>query len=143
MFWIILSNSKYIRQIDTINPFIQKPSFSSSLSPNSSMALFHSYTLPHHRLLSTLSPFSSKPHSLTTTTHFNNTPLSISTPPRKLLCKPPQGKYVRQDYLVVSYSQYLSFLNTNFGSMLFFPPINPMLKKLNLFFAHLLIFSSF
>ncbi|CAL5201423.1 unnamed protein product [Lathyrus oleraceus] len=68
------------------------------------MALFHSYTLPHHRLLSTLSPFSSKPHSLTTTTHFNNTPLSISTPPRKLLCKPPQGKYVRQDYLVKKFS---------------------------------------
>lgn len=127
-----------------INPFIQKPSFSSSLSPNSSMALFHSYTLPNHKLLSTLSPFSSSsskplsispPHSLSTTSHFNNTPLSISTPPRKLLCKPPQGKHVREDYLVVWYLQYLSFLQTNFGSMLFFSLMNPMLKKLKLLFA--------
>ncbi|CAK8571142.1 unnamed protein product [Lathyrus sativus] len=67
------------------------------------MALFHSYALP---LLSTLSPFSSKPlsisppHSLTTTTYFNNTPLFVSTPPKKLLRKPPQGKHVKDDYLV-------------------------------------------
>ncbi|OIW04872.1 hypothetical protein TanjilG_14303 [Lupinus angustifolius] len=30
----------------------------------------------------------------------NNSFLSLSTMPRKLLCKPPQGKYVREDYLV-------------------------------------------
>ncbi|CAK8564661.1 unnamed protein product [Lathyrus sativus] len=72
------------------------------------MALFHSYTLP---LLSTLSPFSSKPLSISpphsivsTTTHFNNTPLFVSTPPKKLLCKPPQGKHVRDDYLVKKFS---------------------------------------
>ncbi|KAK2386031.1 thioredoxin protein CITRX, chloroplastic [Trifolium repens] len=75
------------------------------------MALFHSLTLPLHRL-TTLSPFSSKPLSVslphtsssypypltttTTTTHFNNN--------RKFLCKPPKGKHVREDYLVKKYS---------------------------------------
>ncbi|WJX36655.1 hypothetical protein P8452_24511 [Trifolium repens] len=77
------------------------------------MALFHSLTLtlPLHRL-TTLSPFSSKPISVslphtsssypypltttTTTTHFNNN--------RKFLCKPPKGKHVREDYLVKKYS---------------------------------------
>lgn len=33
---------------------------------------------------------------------------SLSTHPRKFLCKPPQGKYVREDYLVVC-SKQLSF----------------------------------
>ncbi|GAU28262.1 hypothetical protein TSUD_118690 [Trifolium subterraneum] len=71
------------------------------------MALFHSLTLPLHRL-TTLSPFSSKPLSISsssthqqhpyplTTTHFNNN--------RKLLCKPPQGKHIREDYLVKKFS---------------------------------------
>ncbi|CAJ2638783.1 thioredoxin-like protein CITRX, chloroplastic [Trifolium pratense] len=79
------------------------------------MALFHSLTLPLHRL-TTLSPFSSKPLSISlphtssssthqqhsyplttkTTTHFNNN--------RKLLCKPPKGKHIREDYLVKKFS---------------------------------------
>ncbi|KAK2440020.1 hypothetical protein P8452_19184 [Trifolium repens] len=75
------------------------------------MALFHSLTLPLHRL-TTFSTFSSKPLSVslphtsssypypltttTTTTHFNNN--------RKFLCKPPKGKHVREDYLVKKYS---------------------------------------
>ncbi|KAI4323564.1 hypothetical protein L6164_023159 [Bauhinia variegata] len=39
-------------------------------------------------------------YPLFTTTNPNNSPLSLSTVPRKLLCKPPQGKHVREDYLV-------------------------------------------
>lgn len=35
-----------------------------------------------------------------------DTPFSLSTLPRKLLCKPPQGKHVREDYLVVCVSSY-------------------------------------
>ncbi|KAE9621456.1 putative protein-disulfide reductase [Lupinus albus] len=35
-----------------------------------------------------------------TPTGLNNSSHSLSTMPRKLLCKPPQGKYVREDYLV-------------------------------------------
>ncbi|TKY49721.1 Thioredoxin protein CITRX [Spatholobus suberectus] len=82
------------------------------------MALFHCCA-PHHSM-STLSPFSTfnskplcaslpnpsslthqHPYPLTTTTGLNNSrPLSLSTLPRKLLCRPPQGKYVRDDYLV-------------------------------------------
>ncbi|OIW16916.1 hypothetical protein TanjilG_19221 [Lupinus angustifolius] len=53
-------------------------------------------------------PSSSSPSSITyqqsyplfTTRGLNNNPLSLSKLPRKLLCKPPQGKYVREDYLV-------------------------------------------
>ncbi|NP_001236369.1 Thioredoxin-like protein CITRX, chloroplastic-like [Glycine max] len=88
------------------------------------MSLFHCHAF-HHRMatLSPFSPFNSKPlfaflpnpsflthhqqqqHpyplTKTTTTDLNsNRPLSLSTLPRKLLCKPPQGKYVREDYLV-------------------------------------------
>ncbi|KAG6630398.1 hypothetical protein I3843_13G013300 [Carya illinoinensis] len=37
-------------------------------------------------------------HSTSSTT--KNTPFSLSTLPRKLLCQPPRGKYVREDYLV-------------------------------------------
>ncbi|ESW20918.1 hypothetical protein PHAVU_005G025600 [Phaseolus vulgaris] len=79
------------------------------------MFLSHCH-VPHHTM-PTLSPFNSKPLSsslpnpsflthhhpypLTTTTHLNNNkPLSLSTIPRKFLCKPPQGKYIRDDYLV-------------------------------------------
>ncbi|XP_014500173.1 thioredoxin-like protein CITRX, chloroplastic [Vigna radiata var. radiata] len=70
-----------------------------------------------HQSMAILSPFNSKPlcaslpnpsftahhhpYPLSTTTHLNNNkPLSLSTAPRKLLCKPPQGKYIRDDYLV-------------------------------------------
>lgn len=35
---------------------------------------------------------------------------SFSTHPRKFLCKPPQGKYVREDYLVVWSKQLPFFL---------------------------------
>ncbi|KAL2337202.1 hypothetical protein Fmac_011648 [Flemingia macrophylla] len=86
------------------------------------MALFHCHA-PQHSMpmpmptLSSFSPFNSKsicaslpnpssltnhhPYPVTTTTHLNNnSPLSLSTLPRKFLCKPPQGKYVRDDYLV-------------------------------------------
>ncbi|BAT93371.1 thioredoxin-like protein CITRX, chloroplastic [Vigna umbellata] len=79
------------------------------------MVLFQCHA-PHHSM-AILSPFNSKPlcaslpnpsftahhhpYPLTTTTHLNNNkPLSLSTVPRKLLCKPPQGKYIRDDYLV-------------------------------------------
>ncbi|KAG4989131.1 Thioredoxin-like protein CITRX, chloroplastic [Glycine soja] len=89
------------------------------------MSLFHCHAF-HHRM-ATLSPFSTfnskplfaflpnpsflthhhqqqqhpYPLTKTTTTDLNNNrPLSLSTLPRKLLCKPPQGKYVREDYLV-------------------------------------------
>ncbi|KAF1898427.1 hypothetical protein Lal_00042119 [Lupinus albus] len=37
-----------------------------------------------------------------TPTGLNNSSHSLSTMPRKLLCKPPQGKYVREDYLVAN-----------------------------------------
>ncbi|RDX60786.1 Thioredoxin-like protein CITRX, chloroplastic [Mucuna pruriens] len=82
------------------------------------MSLLHCHA-PHHSMatLSPFSPFNSKPlcaslsnpsslthqhpYPLTTTTDLNNNrPLSLSTLPRKLLCRPPQGKYVRDDYLV-------------------------------------------
>lgn len=75
------------------------------------MALFHSYTLPHYKL-STLSPFStfsSKPLSVSpsssafsSSTHQHPYPLTISTDfnNRKLLCKPPKGKHIKEDYLV-------------------------------------------
>ncbi|KAK7323276.1 hypothetical protein VNO77_26741 [Canavalia gladiata] len=75
-----------------------------------------------HHIIPTLSPFSTfsskplcvsmphhsssfltlqHPYPLSTTPHLNNNkPLSLSTLSRKLLCKPPQGKYVREDYLV-------------------------------------------
>lgn len=36
-----------------------------------------------------------------TTTTTKNVPFSISMLPRKLLCQPPHGTYVRHDYLVV------------------------------------------
>ncbi|KAK7271487.1 hypothetical protein RJT34_27435 [Clitoria ternatea] len=85
------------------------------------MALFHCHAL--HNTMPTLSPFlpfASRPLSVsslpnpsplthqqhsyplsTTITHTtNNNLLSLSTLPRKLLCKPPRGKYVREDYLV-------------------------------------------
>ncbi|KAI4332965.1 hypothetical protein L6164_017829 [Bauhinia variegata] len=39
-----------------------------------------------------------------TTTNPNNSHLSLSVVPRKLLCKPPQGKHVREDYLVKNLS---------------------------------------
>ncbi|KAG8656633.1 thioredoxin-like protein CITRX, chloroplastic [Manihot esculenta] len=50
-------------------------------------------------------PFSSlKTHQenslLSATNITQNRPFSLSTHPRRLLCRPPQGKYVREDYLV-------------------------------------------
>ncbi|XP_057453838.1 thioredoxin-like protein CITRX, chloroplastic [Lotus japonicus] len=82
------------------------------------MALFHCHVPSHHSAsFTTLSPFSTfftpkppcvsssslthqHPYPLSTTTELSSKPLSLSTLPRKLLCKPPQGKFVRQDYLV-------------------------------------------
>lgn len=67
------------------------------------MALLQIHTLPHQ--IPSLSPIVSS-----SKTHFRNSlffsttkvrPFSLSTQPRKLLCKPPLGKYVREDYLVV------------------------------------------
>ncbi|MBA0571084.1 hypothetical protein Golob_004676 [Gossypium lobatum] len=66
------------------------------------MALLQIHTLPHQ--IPSLSPIvsSSKTHSQNSL-FFSTTkvrPFSLSTQPRKLLCKPPLGKYVREDYLV-------------------------------------------
>ncbi|PPS01166.1 hypothetical protein GOBAR_AA19492 [Gossypium barbadense] len=66
------------------------------------MALLQIHTLPHQ--IPSLSPivFASKTHSQNSL-FFSTTkvrPFSLSTQPRKLLCKPPLGKYVREDYLV-------------------------------------------
>ncbi|CAA7017095.1 unnamed protein product [Microthlaspi erraticum] len=77
------------------------------------MALVQSRTLPHLNvplspILSTLHAPSSlflrkeirpitSPLSSSTA---RNLPFSPSTPPRKLLCPPPRGKFVREDYLV-------------------------------------------
>ncbi|KAK7401361.1 hypothetical protein VNO78_12782 [Psophocarpus tetragonolobus] len=71
------------------------------------MALLHCHAPLH--TIATLSPFKFKPFSAFLPnpsfsphqTHpyplSNNTPFSL---PRKFLCKPPHGKYVRDDYLV-------------------------------------------
>ncbi|XP_022764373.1 thioredoxin-like protein CITRX, chloroplastic isoform X2 [Durio zibethinus] len=67
------------------------------------MALLQTHTLSQP-IPSLLSPIFSSPK-----THFQNSfffstskirPFSLSTQPRKLLCKPPLGKYIREDYLV-------------------------------------------
>ncbi|KAK6228614.1 Thioredoxin domain - like 4 [Theobroma cacao] len=67
------------------------------------MALFQTHTLSHTiPSLPPLSYFSSKTH-LQNSIFFSTTnvrPFSLSTQPRKLLCKPTLGKYVREDYLV-------------------------------------------
>ncbi|EOY19739.1 Thioredoxin z, P,TRX z isoform 2 [Theobroma cacao] len=67
------------------------------------MALFQTHTLSHTiPSLPPLSYFSSKTH-LQNSLFFSTTnvrPFSLSTQPRKLLCKPTLGKYVREDYLV-------------------------------------------
>ena len=96
------------------------------------MSLFLHCHAPHHSM-ATLSPFSTfnskplcaslpnpsflthqqqqqHPYPLTTTTTSDHKPLSVSTLPRKLLCKPPKGKYVREDYLVVCHFKLLQFL---------------------------------
>ncbi|XP_062175256.1 thioredoxin-like protein CITRX, chloroplastic [Alnus glutinosa] len=78
------------------------------------MAFLHIHTPPHS--ITTLSFHSppplrfSLPHStlkthqqnslFSTTTTTKNTPFSLSIHPRKLLCQPPRGKHVREDYLV-------------------------------------------
>ncbi|KAE9616289.1 hypothetical protein Lal_00017093 [Lupinus albus] len=75
------------------------------------MALLHchgvvpTFTSKSKQLCVSLSHHSSsiiyqQTYPLFTTRGLNNNPLSLSTLPRKLLCNPPQGKYVREDYLV-------------------------------------------
>ncbi|KAK9283490.1 hypothetical protein L1049_011736 [Liquidambar formosana] len=56
---------------------------------------FHSPTSPHL----SLPRFSMKTHQPNSLFSTTNRPFSLSTP-RKLLCTPPKGKYVREDYLV-------------------------------------------
>ncbi|XVF00226.1 hypothetical protein REPUB_Repub03eG0266800 [Reevesia pubescens] len=65
--------------------------------------LLQTFTLSHS-ITPSFSPIFSSSKS-----HFQNLlffstpkirPFSLSTQPRKLLCKPPLGKYVREDYLV-------------------------------------------
>lgn len=62
----------------------------------------HSYSpvaLPYHL------PPPSLPLSVSSMkTHHQSSLFSPSTVKRKLLCSPPHGKHVREDYLVVSYS---------------------------------------
>ncbi|KAL4291784.1 hypothetical protein GQ457_14G019460 [Hibiscus cannabinus] len=62
------------------------------------MALLQIHTLT--RPIPWVSP--SKPHSQNSLFFYTSKarPFSLSTQPRKLLCKPPLGKYVREDYLV-------------------------------------------
>lgn len=119
-----------------VNPYTQKPSFPFNTlfqfqSKPTAMSLFLHCHAPHHSM-ATLSPFSTfnskplcaslpnpsflthqqqqqHPYPLTTTTTSDHKPLSVSTLPRKLLCKPPKGKYVREDYLVVCHFKLLQF----------------------------------
>ncbi|OMO64534.1 Thioredoxin [Corchorus capsularis] len=66
------------------------------------MALLQIHTLSHP--IPSIPPiFSSSKSHFQDSVFFSNTkirPFSLSTQPRKLLCKPPLGKYVREDYLV-------------------------------------------
>ncbi|KAL9239928.1 hypothetical protein vseg_014199 [Gypsophila vaccaria] len=65
----------------------------------SSISAAHSHNIPHNKLTTTSSQtFPYKPTSL-------NYPTSLKSPsffsnPKKLLCKPPFGKHIREDYLV-------------------------------------------
>ena len=85
------------------------------LSPSLEMAMMQTATrLPHSTITSVSpmipfqgppshlcfshSPMTHQPNLLFSTT--NTRPFSLR-PPRKLLCTPPRGKYVREDYLVV------------------------------------------
>ncbi|XWS65476.1 hypothetical protein CRYUN_Cryun05aG0116100 [Craigia yunnanensis] len=67
------------------------------------MALLQSHTLSHP--IPSFPPiFSSSKTHLQNSLFFSTTkirPFSLSTQPRKLLCKPPLGKHVREDYLVL------------------------------------------
>ncbi|KMS94787.1 hypothetical protein BVRB_015280 [Beta vulgaris subsp. vulgaris] len=65
------------------------PRFISSAASN-----FFFNSPPFHLNSSLSFPF--KPHQLTTL----NFPCSLNLPSKKLLCKPPSGKHVREDYLV-------------------------------------------
>lgn len=79
----------------------------------SKMALVQSRTLPHFNI--PLSPILSSLHapsslfrreirpitSPLSSSTAGNLPCSPLTRPRKLLCPPPRGKFVREDYLVV------------------------------------------
>ncbi|KAJ6713953.1 THIOREDOXIN-LIKE PROTEIN CITRX CHLOROPLASTIC [Salix viminalis] len=79
------------------------------------MALLQAYSLHVRTLPSTFKSHSFAPHlsfpkssfktsqesslfSITSTPR--NIPFSLSTQQRRLLCRPPQGKYIREDYLV-------------------------------------------
>ncbi|KAH1046083.1 hypothetical protein J1N35_036867 [Gossypium stocksii] len=66
------------------------------------MALLQIHTLPHQ--IPSLSRIVSSSKTPSQNSLFFSTtkvrPFSLSTQPRKLLCKPPLGKYVREDYLV-------------------------------------------
>ncbi|KAL1292175.1 hypothetical protein HN51_060599 [Arachis hypogaea] len=74
------------------------------------MVLLHCHQSVATLTLSPISFFSSnsKPFSVSLRNNNNNptfstrtnSPFSLSTMPRKLLCNPPKGKYVREDYLV-------------------------------------------
>ncbi|XP_015947088.1 thioredoxin-like protein CITRX, chloroplastic [Arachis duranensis] len=73
------------------------------------MVLLHCHQSVATLTLSPISFFSSnsKPFSVSLRNNNNptfstrtNSPFSLSTMPRKFLCNPPKGKYVREDYLV-------------------------------------------
>ncbi|KAE8683179.1 Thioredoxin-like protein CITRX [Hibiscus syriacus] len=60
----------------------------------------HTLTLPMPSLSPVLSSSKSHFQNPIFSSATNARPLSLSTKPRKLFCKPPLGKYVREDYLV-------------------------------------------
>ncbi|MED6188932.1 Thioredoxin-like protein citrx2, chloroplastic [Stylosanthes scabra] len=70
------------------------------------MVLLHCHQSVATLTLSPISRFSSNSKPLffslrnNNNTSFSNATFSLSTMPRKLLCNPPKGKYVREDYLV-------------------------------------------
>ncbi|XP_061367777.1 thioredoxin-like protein CITRX, chloroplastic [Gastrolobium bilobum] len=67
-----------------ISTFSFKPLCVSLSQPSSSSSISHQHPYP----------------LFTTTDLLNNRPFSLSTMPRKLLCTPPQGKYIQDAYLV-------------------------------------------
>ncbi|XP_015570810.1 thioredoxin-like protein CITRX, chloroplastic [Ricinus communis] len=75
-------------------PCVKIKTFSSTFAPNSSFLSSSSFPLSSLKTHQEISLF-----SRTNTT--KSTPFSPSTThPRRLLCRPPNGKYVREDYLV-------------------------------------------
>ncbi|ONI20898.1 hypothetical protein PRUPE_2G039200 [Prunus persica] len=77
-------------------PPIHSYGFSSKTHSHSPMVLSFHFP-PPSRLVT---HFSVKTHQQNSLFSIQNTPLSLSTVTRKLLCRPPQGKHVREDYLV-------------------------------------------